>query len=95
MKNLIRILFTISLLSLTNCKENSINGDDNLEPGRRDYTWTVDTLNIPFTSLTRIWGSSPMDVWAIGPGGDADKTIYHFDGVCLNHSNLKLIIKSK
>jgi hypothetical protein len=40
----------------------------------------VDTLNIPFTTLQRIWGSSPIDVWAIGPGGDKDKTIYHFNG---------------
>jgi hypothetical protein len=25
-------------------------------------------------------GSAPNDVWAVGPGGDLDKTIYHFDG---------------
>ncbi len=54
--------------------------DDNLKPGRRDYTWEIDTLNIPFTYLHRIWGSSPTDIWAVGPGGDLDKTIYHFDG---------------
>ncbi|MHB1687260.1 MAG: hypothetical protein ACYCVH_07790, partial [Ignavibacteriaceae bacterium] len=27
-----------------------------------------------------IWGSSPSDVWCVGPGGDKDKTIYHFNG---------------
>jgi len=57
-------------------------------PGRRDYTWTVDTLNIPFTTLQRIWGSSPQDVWTIGPGGDKDKTIYHFDGVRWSSDNV-------
>ncbi|MFH0735679.1 MAG: hypothetical protein V1773_13420 [bacterium] len=51
-----------------------------IQPGRRDYVWEVDTLNIPFTNLTRIWGSSSSDVWTIGPGGDKDKTIYRFNG---------------
>ncbi len=51
-----------------------------LQPGRRDYTWTVDTLNIPYTVLESIWGSSPTDVWAVGPGGDKDKTLYHYTG---------------
>jgi len=73
------LLLCLPLLAQLNC--NTTEPTDNLKPGRRDYTWTVDTLNIPFTVLTRIWGSSPSDVWAIGPGGDADKTIYHFDGV--------------
>jgi len=54
---------------------------DDIKPGSRDYVWEVDTLNIPFTTLQRIWGSSSQDVWAIGPGGDKDKTIFHFDGV--------------
>ncbi|MBL1212250.1 MAG: hypothetical protein HND52_02730 [Ignavibacteriae bacterium] len=51
------------------------------QPGRRDYTWTVDTLNYPYNTIYRIWGSSPDDVWATSPGGDLDKTIFHFDGV--------------
>jgi len=80
MKNLFKIFLIIAAASLFNTC-NITEPTDNLKPGRRDYTWTVDTLNIPFTVLTRIWGSSPSDVWAIGPGGDLDKTIYHFDGV--------------
>jgi hypothetical protein len=50
------------------------------QPGRRDYVWTVDTLIIPFTKLYSISGSAPNDVWAVGPGGGLDKTIWHFDG---------------
>ena len=73
------VLVTLTSISF-NCSENTVDSTDLLPPGRRDYTWTVDTLFIPFTVLQRIWGSSPTDVWAIGPGGDADKTIYHFDG---------------
>jgi len=53
---------------------------DNLQPGRRDYVWTVDTLNIPFNVLESIWGFSPSDIWVIGKGGDLAKTIYHFNG---------------
>jgi hypothetical protein len=79
MKKIILILLSTILLTQNSCDDNPVNGND-IQPGRRDYVWTVDTLNIPFTNLTRIWGSSPKDVWAIGPGGDADKTIYHFDG---------------
>ena len=79
-------LFLTSTLILTlffstqSCKSPTGPKQDNLQPGRRDYTWTVDTLNIPYTVLESIWGSSPTDVWAVGPGGDKDKTIYHFTG---------------
>ncbi|MHB1687755.1 MAG: hypothetical protein ACYCVH_10310 [Ignavibacteriaceae bacterium] len=72
------LIFTISLVTLQSCK--SPTGPVELQPGRRDYTWTVDTLNIPYTVLESIWGSSPSDVWCVGPGGDKDKTIYHFNG---------------
>ncbi|MCH7974860.1 MAG: hypothetical protein IH949_13445 [Bacteroidetes bacterium] len=80
-KKIVVICSFLIVVLLNTCTENPIKGDDNSLPGRRDYVWTVDTLNIPFTTLQRIWGSSPQDVWAIGPGGDADKTIYHFNGV--------------
>ena len=75
---LIIVIFTI-LIAQNSCKDSPVAPNNNLQPGRRDYTWTVDTLFIPFTYLERIWGSSPNDVWAIG-SGDADKTIYHYDG---------------
>jgi hypothetical protein len=35
---------------------------------------------MPFNSFTDITGTSPTDVWACGPGGDLDKTFYHYDG---------------
>ncbi len=79
-------LFLTSTLILTlffstqSCKSPTGPKQDNLQPGRRDYTWTVDTLNIPYTVLESIWGSSPTDVWAVGPGGDKDKTLYHYTG---------------
>lgn len=68
------------IIVLNTCTENPINGDDNIPPGRRDYTWTVDTLFMPFNSFTGITGTSPTDVWVCSPG-DADKIFYHYDGI--------------
>ena len=50
-----------------------------LPPGRRDYTWTVDTLaNEPGGFIYDIWGASPNDVWAGSPTGV--HVLWHFDG---------------
>ncbi len=73
------ILIIVFLITQNSCKNGPIDPYVNLEPGRRDYSWTADTLFIPFTYMNRIWGSNPNDIWAIGLG-DADKTIYHYDG---------------
>jgi len=88
------ILIIIAVITATtafhSCKDNPVTPE--IKPGRRDYTWTVDTLNIPFTYLERIWGSSPTDVWAIGPGGGLDKTIFHFDGEKWNNDGISRMI---
>ena len=49
--------------------------------GPRNYTWTVDTIKTmdPLT-LTRIWGISPTDVWAVGSTGSPALTIWHYNG---------------
>jgi hypothetical protein len=55
---------------------------DNIAPGRRDYTWTVDTIKIKsFTQLVRIGGSSPNDLWVVGSGGLAEECLWHYDGI--------------
>ncbi len=72
------VLISFFLLLVLSCNDNPVS-PPNDQPGRRDYVWTVDTINYP-NSITRIWGSSPSDVWAVGPGGDLYKTIWHFDG---------------
>ena len=65
---------------LNTCSDNPVNNDDNIPPGRRDYVWTVDTIDIPFSTFRRMWGTSPNDFWAIASAGNFDQTIYHFDG---------------
>jgi hypothetical protein len=51
-------------------------------PGRRDYVWTVDTIkmNNGYFVPTRIWGSSPRNVWITGIGSPAHKLLWHYNG---------------
>lgn len=54
-------------------------GKEPLEPGPRNYTWTVDTLaNGPSGWINDIWGSSPDNVWAVTTGGLYH--LWHYDG---------------
>ncbi len=72
------IILAIILLQFS-CKNTSPTAPENIQPGKRDYTWTVDTVN-PYYTLNKLWGSSPTDVWSIGHPGDFSKTIDHYDG---------------
>jgi hypothetical protein len=73
-------LLTIILTSiLFSCYDNPSGPADNTPPGRRDYTWTVDTLDAPYDTYYRMWGSSPTDVWCVSPG-DWENSLAHFDG---------------
>ena len=50
-----------------------------LEPGPRNYEWTVDTLHSsPGGFIFDIWGSSPDDVWAVANTGI--NNLWHFNG---------------
>ncbi|MFA6596645.1 MAG: hypothetical protein WCS69_02910 [Ignavibacteriaceae bacterium] len=79
-KHILSFVFVCIVLLNLGCKKSPTEVIDNTQPGRRDYVWTVDTLKIPFTVLYSIWGSTPNDVWAVGPGGGLDQTIWHYDG---------------
>jgi len=76
-------LAIIIIVIINSCKDNGT-GPDTLEPGRRDYTWTVDTLKLlngEFMSLYGIWGSEPNDVWACGSGSSNQYRLWHYDGI--------------
>ncbi len=77
-RNIILIVFAALQTILISCNSNPI--ESSSKPGRRDYVWTTDTIKIPFSYLFKMWGSSPVDVWAVGQGGGLDQTIWHFDG---------------
>lgn len=73
------LLHTLLLFTCCNTTEPPI---DELKPGRRDYTWTVDTLKIAEgRSLpSRMWGANANDVWAVGMAYLNAYCIWHFDG---------------
>lgn len=78
-KGIIRYSFLIILLLLPMTCCNSIEPPiDDVKPGRRDYSWMVDTVNYG-EWIEEIWASSPTDVWAVG-GGDYRYNIWHYDG---------------
>ncbi|TAL62687.1 MAG: hypothetical protein EPN88_13060 [Bacteroidetes bacterium] len=77
-KNIFMIFPLLFLLSLQlSC--NKPTEPENLPPGRRDYVWTVDTLDGLNSPRFRMWGSSPSDVWATTTS-NWDVSISHFDG---------------
>jgi len=56
---------------------------DNIEPGRRDYEWTVDTLNAPAGNifyLWQIWGHDTTNIWIAGQG-DTPYNLWLYDGI--------------
>jgi hypothetical protein len=93
MKQMVTFILIIILNSLR-CDTTEPSGDD-IQPGNRNYVWSIDTLNIPFTILTSIWGNSPNDLWLIGPGGDLNKTIYHFNGTAWSNDGISRPISPK
>lgn len=50
------------------------------QSGRRDYEWTIDTINYPYKTIFRIHGSSPDDIWATARGGEQARNLFHYDG---------------
>ena len=75
------LLYSLSLIltfiSFTSC--NTTEPDDELKPGRRDYTWTVDTLPGLNNPRFRMWGNSPTDIWATTMSS-WENSISHFNG---------------
>jgi hypothetical protein len=79
MKPYFFLIFLLPAVLITlSCKDSITNPEP--QPGRRDYVWTADTIKVPFTYFSKIWGDAPDNVWIVGPGGGLDKTIWHFDG---------------
>jgi hypothetical protein len=80
-KKKLKVFLLLCLPILTQLSCNTTEPTDDLKPGRRDYTWTLDTLDTQANRIQSIWGSSPNDVWAVGPGGlSANERVWHFDG---------------
>ncbi len=87
-KLLLTLLLGFSLL-LSFCKDNPT--EPELLPGRRDYVWELDTLDMPMNYIGSVWGASPNDVWAVGAGGTESDRLLHYDGVKWSHYNKEII----
>lgn len=77
---LILTIFILSvILNINSC--NSVT-EPEIQPGRRDYVWEVDTIKPGNESLylRRIWGSSPNDIWAVGSSSWTATSIWHYNG---------------
>ena len=71
------IFITCLFIALLTTSCDWFTSPEELEPGRRDYVWTADTLNLEVSDFTSIWGSSPNDVWV---GTYRTGEIFHFNG---------------
>ncbi len=84
MKLLIAIVLLFSSCILFSCKDNPSYPVDNTPPGKRDYVWSVDSIDyasVPgVIGLNSIWGSSPTDVWGAGYTGLSKNCLWHYDG---------------
>ncbi|MBT8378000.1 MAG: hypothetical protein KJN64_02080 [Ignavibacteria bacterium] len=74
------LLLSFSCLLLNTCIENQLI-DDSISPGRRDYSWELDSLsNITPNHYVDILGSSSSNVWLVTDGWNVDENVLHFDG---------------
>lgn len=72
-------LFLSLLAGMAACGILSSDDPPELEPGPRNYSWTVDSVySAPGGWMNTIWGSSPNDMW-IGSSGGSDR-LWHYDG---------------
>ena len=81
-KIIFTLLISAAFITFNSCRNNPVSPSQP-QPGRRDYTWTRDTLRADefgFEFLGGIWGSSPSDVWVIGDAATYVNKVWHYDG---------------
>jgi len=77
------IALFIFLINLS-CEKSPTESDTSLryiEPGKRNYQWSVDTIDGDFLSLTCIWGDSIDNIWIGGGMGDNGRSLWFYNGL--------------
>lgn len=72
-------LVSVILMLLVYC-DKDVTSPEKLVPGSRNYTWELDTLDMPMNYISSVWGASPTDVWAVGGAGIYYERLQHYDG---------------
>jgi hypothetical protein len=85
-KDFVWLVISLLLLTIPSCKDNPVNPEDNIPPGKRDYVWSIDSVDygnlLSTIQLESIWGSSATDVWgANGDAPDVRDCLWHYDGI--------------
>lgn len=89
-KTIIRLFLLLVPIVIYSCKTTSTTEPTEEQiPGRRDYTWTVDTLETLYSHLYSAWGLSPDDIWAVGHGMGIENFLWHYDGIKWTRGDLK------
>jgi len=87
------LLLVLLTLPLVLCSCNTTEPPiDNIEPGRRDYEWSVDTISAgpDLFYLFSIWGSSPANLWAIGHADESLNSLWHYNGTTWKRTSQQL-----
>jgi len=89
MKRINIYLFFLLVVCLTlTCGKSPTGPEPFKDP--RTYTWTVDTLAYPETSMRDVWGSCPTNVYLVGHSDGAFGKMYHYNGIEWQPVNLPL-----
>ncbi|MCP5061167.1 MAG: hypothetical protein GY936_01720, partial [Ignavibacteriae bacterium] len=88
MKKQIRKLLLFFVFLLTSLFMLNFSSCDTTDPppptkSPRNYTWSVDTLDLPITfqiSMRSIWGSSENDIYTCGHVSGSLGDLWHYDG---------------
>jgi hypothetical protein len=88
---LLSSILVYSLLHI-GCEDDPPPKPPNTPKPKRDFVWTIDTLEYPGsyqTLMYDIWVDSPSNAYVVGYNDNGGfGTMYHFNGTRWNHVNL-------
>ncbi len=77
-KILLVITVVVLIIIANSCNSNPTEPEP--QPGRRDYTWTADTIKAYYVYFNSLWGKTVNDVWMVSLVGSVFENIYRYDG---------------
>ena len=76
------MLFCVAMLQT--CREKPVDNNDDDKPGRRDYTWTIDTLSYPGslqTTMREMYAVNEKNIYVVGHNERGYGKMYHYNGI--------------